>query len=123
MALCAWMALRADVASTINSIAGSEEELEATQRTTELHQPSSGRQRAYGYGVKVHACNKLLCNADRIGVIAKGRLLAEGTLDDLRYTSRGSSLEEIFLELVAEDEDGGMESPRGEASAAAIASA
>ena len=61
--------------------------------------------------------------ADRIGVIAKGRLLAEGTLDDLRYTSRGSSLEEIFLELVAEDEDGGMESPRGEASAAAIASA
>lgn len=42
--------------------------------------------------------------ADRIGVIARGRLVAEGTLDELRYCSRGTSLEEIFLELVAEDE-------------------
>jgi ABC-2 type transport system ATP-binding protein len=49
--------------------------------------------------------------ADRIGVIAQGRLIAEGTLDDLRRqagkgTSRdgvgGTSLEETFLALVAE---------------------
>jgi ABC-2 type transport system ATP-binding protein len=49
--------------------------------------------------------------ADRIGVIASGRLIAEGTLDDLRRqagkgTSRdgvgGTSLEETFLALVAE---------------------
>src|SRR5262249_45509119 len=49
--------------------------------------------------------------ADRIGVIAAGRLIAEGTLDDLRRragkgTSRdgvgGTSLEETFLALVAE---------------------
>ncbi len=44
--------------------------------------------------------------ADRIGVIAKGRLVAEGTLEDLRFSSgaKGSSLEEIFLEIVSEDE-------------------
>ena len=42
--------------------------------------------------------------AERIGVIASGRLIAEGTLDELRRQSRGDggSLEDIFLELVAE---------------------
>lgn len=42
--------------------------------------------------------------ADRIGVIAGGRLLAEGTLDELRQGARGrgSSLEDIFLDLVAD---------------------
>src|SRR5262245_8939058 len=40
--------------------------------------------------------------ADRIGVIAGGRLIAQGTLDDLRrQTGRGtSSLEDTFLALV-----------------------
>ena len=44
--------------------------------------------------------------ADRIGVIARGRLVAEGTLAELaRQAGRqGSSLEEVFLDLVA---DGG----------------
>ena len=42
--------------------------------------------------------------AERIGVIAGGRLIAEGTLDELRRRTRtaGSSLEDIFLDLVAE---------------------
>jgi ABC-2 type transport system ATP-binding protein len=42
--------------------------------------------------------------AERIGVIANGRLIAEGTLDDLRLRAgrRDTSLEEIFLDLVAE---------------------
>ena len=46
--------------------------------------------------------------ADRIGVIAAGRLIAEGTLDDLRRQAGksagvgGTSLEETFLALVAE---------------------
>ena len=46
--------------------------------------------------------------ADRIGVIAQGRLIAEGTLDDLRRQAGksagvgGTSLEETFLALVAE---------------------
>ena len=42
--------------------------------------------------------------ADRIGVIAGGRLIAEGTLDELRQKAgKGdSSLEDTFLTLVAE---------------------
>jgi ABC-2 type transport system ATP-binding protein len=42
--------------------------------------------------------------AERIGVIAKGRLIAEGTLDELRGRTRHgeTSLEDIFLDLVAE---------------------
>jgi ABC-2 type transport system ATP-binding protein len=42
--------------------------------------------------------------ADRIGIIAGGRLIAEGTLDDLRRQSgkSASSLEDTFLTLVAE---------------------
>jgi ABC-2 type transport system ATP-binding protein len=49
--------------------------------------------------------------ADRIGVIAHGKLIAEGTLEELRIAadkgaagglSRGASLEDTFLALVAE---------------------
>lgn len=42
--------------------------------------------------------------ADRIGIIAGGRLIAEGTLDDLRRQTgeSASSLEDAFLALVAE---------------------
>ncbi|WP_137152789.1 ABC transporter ATP-binding protein [Devosia sp. FKR38] len=43
--------------------------------------------------------------AERIGVIANGRLIAEGTLDELRHRlGRQSSLEDIFLDLVAQGE-------------------
>jgi ABC-2 type transport system ATP-binding protein len=43
--------------------------------------------------------------AERIGVIDKGRLIAEGTLDELRDRAghKGSSLEDVFLELVAQE--------------------
>jgi ABC-2 type transport system ATP-binding protein len=43
--------------------------------------------------------------AERIGIIANGRLVAEGTLEELRGRagSRGMSLEDIFLEIVAGD--------------------
>ena len=42
--------------------------------------------------------------ADRIGVIAHGRLIAEGTLDELRRRTgkTATSLEDTFLTLVAE---------------------
>ncbi len=45
--------------------------------------------------------------AERIGVIDKGRLIAEGTLQDLRAQAGhvGSSLEDVFLELVAREND------------------
>jgi ABC-2 type transport system ATP-binding protein len=42
--------------------------------------------------------------AERIGVISRGRLIAEGTLEELRKQSGSSniSLEDVFLTLVAE---------------------
>ena len=45
--------------------------------------------------------------AERIGVISKGRLLAEDTLEGLRNQTgdKANSLEEIFLELVEDDND------------------
>ena len=48
--------------------------------------------------------------ADRIGMIANGRLIAEGTLDELRHEAGSkcghsiSNLEDIFLQLVADQE-------------------
>jgi ABC-2 type transport system ATP-binding protein len=42
--------------------------------------------------------------AERIGVIAHGRLIAEGTLAELRDRAHGgTTLEDIFLELVADE--------------------
>ncbi|MDH3242662.1 MAG: ABC transporter ATP-binding protein [Alphaproteobacteria bacterium] len=45
--------------------------------------------------------------AERIGVIHKGRLIAEGTLEELRGDAGqpGTSLEDIFLRLVAQESD------------------
>jgi ABC-2 type transport system ATP-binding protein len=41
--------------------------------------------------------------ADRIGIIAHGKLIAEGTLEELRVRARGTAtLEDTFLTLVAE---------------------
>jgi ABC-2 type transport system ATP-binding protein len=44
--------------------------------------------------------------ADRIGVIAGGRLIAEGTLDELRERvgRQGATLEDMFLSLVGQDQ-------------------
>ena len=44
--------------------------------------------------------------AERIGVIDAGKLIAEGTLDELRHQGgrAGTSLEDIFLDLVAEQD-------------------
>jgi ABC-2 type transport system ATP-binding protein len=43
--------------------------------------------------------------AERIGVIDKGRLIAQGTLEELRQQAgkAGTSLEDIFLDLVAQE--------------------
>lgn len=45
--------------------------------------------------------------ADRIGVIAKGKLVAQGTLEELRNNAGdgGTSLEDIFLEIVKDAGD------------------
>jgi ABC-2 type transport system ATP-binding protein len=56
--------------------------------------------------------------AQRIGVIAEGRLVAEGTLEELRAANHAShggrndtphSLEEIFLDVVARSADASEE--------------
>ncbi len=43
--------------------------------------------------------------ADRIGVISNGRLIAEGSLDELRgrMGREGASLEDMFLAIVEQD--------------------
>ncbi|MGG7607629.1 ABC transporter ATP-binding protein [Massilia sp. BKSP1R2A-1] len=40
--------------------------------------------------------------AQRIGIIRQGRLIAEGTFDELRERTSGASLEEVFLQLTAQ---------------------
>ncbi|MBQ5949308.1 ABC transporter ATP-binding protein [Massilia sp. ST3] len=40
--------------------------------------------------------------AQRIGIIRQGRLIAEGTLDELRARTQGSSLEDVFLALTGQ---------------------
>jgi ABC-2 type transport system ATP-binding protein len=48
--------------------------------------------------------------ADRIGIIHRGRLIAVGSLEELRREARKrSSLEEIFLSLTADEEDASPE--------------
>ncbi|WP_306144451.1 ABC transporter ATP-binding protein [Roseibium sp. MMSF_3412] len=49
--------------------------------------------------------------ADRIGIIARGKLVAEGTLEELREraSADGNSLEDIFLEIVGGDSEGGAQ--------------
>ena len=43
--------------------------------------------------------------ADRIGIIAAGKLVAEGTMDELRtrFDAQGRSLEDVFLQIVGVD--------------------
>jgi sodium transport system ATP-binding protein len=41
---------------------------------------------------------------DRLGIIHRGRLLAEGTLDELRQRSGEQDLEELFFRLISEAE-------------------
>jgi ABC-2 type transport system ATP-binding protein len=42
--------------------------------------------------------------ASRIGIIARGRMIAEGTLDELRLSAGagGATLETLFLDLTSE---------------------
>ncbi len=43
---------------------------------------------------------------DRIGIINKGRLIAVGTMEELRAGDAGESLETLFLELTDDEESG-----------------
>ena len=59
--------------------------------------------------------------ADRIGVIARGRLIAEGTLDELRRQAGGGSktLEDAFLMLTADESAGDRDNQTTDSAAAA----
>jgi len=47
---------------------------------------------------------------DRIGIIDRGRLVACGTLEELRHGQRNESLEELFLQLTDEETVQGAQS-------------
>jgi ABC-2 type transport system ATP-binding protein len=46
--------------------------------------------------------------ADRIGIIGQGRLIALGTLEELRRQTAGGALEGIFLSLIEGEEAAGV---------------
>ena len=45
---------------------------------------------------------------DEIAIISKGKLIAEGTLEELRSGEKGASLEQLFLEMTGEAEDAAL---------------
>jgi ABC-2 type transport system ATP-binding protein len=59
-----------------------------------------------GTGTTIFLSTHLLPTAeevcDRVGILSNGRLLAEGTMDELRALRGENSLEEIFLRLTEE---------------------
>lgn len=61
-------------------------------------------QRAALFSTHTMEVAERLCH--RIGILEKGRLLGEGTLDELRAQAQGAtaSLEEVFLKLTADEE-------------------
>ncbi|MBG6207694.1 ABC-2 type transport system ATP-binding protein [Labrenzia sp. EL_126] len=54
--------------------------------------------------------------ADRIGIIARGQLVAEGTLEELREraSADGNSLEDIFLKIVGGGSEGGAQTGKAD---------
>ena len=56
--------------------------------------------------LSTHIMEQAQTLCDRIGIINKGRLVAEGTLDELRQLEHaaGASLEDIFLRLTEQDQ-------------------
>ncbi|CAJ1370940.1 unnamed protein product [Effrenium voratum] len=54
--------------------------------------------------------------ADRIGIIARGQLVAEGTLEELREraSADGNSLEDIFLKIVGGGSEGGAQTSKAD---------
>jgi ABC-2 type transport system ATP-binding protein len=57
--------------------------------------------------LSTHIMEQAQTLCDRIGVINRGRMVAEGTLDELREMEHaaGASLEDIFLRLTEQDKD------------------
>jgi ABC-2 type transport system ATP-binding protein len=49
--------------------------------------------------------------ADRVGIVHRGRMIAEGTVDELLRLRRERELEELFLRLTEGDEAGGAPGP------------
>src|SRR5436190_14062786 len=80
----------------------------AARRLRELLCEEAGRGKAVL--VSTHSIGLAEQVADRIGIIARGVLVAEGSMDDLqqRATERagGGDLEEVFLTLTREEAEG-----------------
>ncbi|MCA9244829.1 MAG: hypothetical protein KDA32_12785, partial [Phycisphaerales bacterium] len=54
--------------------------------------------------LSTHALDEIEVMCDRIGLIHRGAMIAEGTLNELRITAGRQRLSEIFLTLVHADE-------------------
>jgi ABC-2 type transport system ATP-binding protein len=72
--------------------------------------------RGHSLFVSTHSLPEAEELCDRIGILSHGRLIAIGTLDELRQRARSSGdLEEVFLTLTREAELEGQPLPRGAA--------
>lgn len=62
--------------------------------------------RQYGMTVIVssHLLSEIDQTADHVGIIAKGKMMYQGTLDKLHEIDRTKSLEEIFLDLTGKEQ-------------------
>ncbi len=57
--------------------------------------------------MSTHLLNVAEDLADRIGILHRGKLIALGTMDELRnqFERPGAKLEDIFLEMIAASEN------------------
>ena len=77
----------------------SEREFELAERYAELRLQCAMQRRVVA--AEVENLEARFVSVDRVAIMARGRIAAQGTLDELRRQSGQSDLEELFFELVS----------------------